>query len=86
MPFLPPGNLAHPGMGPVSLAYAALTGRFFILEMPGTKCNQEPAITLPAYTGFLTQTFYQTLVFTEPNTFHSPKIKETLKSFKIATK
>ena len=28
--------------------------------------------------------FYQTLVFTEPNTFHSSKIKETLKSFKIA--
>ena len=39
LPFLPPGNLAHPGMGPVSLAYPALTGRFFTLAMPGTKCN-----------------------------------------------
>ena len=39
LPFLPPGNLAHPRMGPVSLAYAALTGRFFTLAMPGTKYN-----------------------------------------------
>ena len=39
LPFLPPRNLAHPGMRPVALAYLALTGRFLTRAMPGKKCN-----------------------------------------------
>ena len=39
LPFPPPGNLPHPGMEPVSLAYPALTGGFFNPAMPGTNCS-----------------------------------------------
>ena len=37
--FPPPGNLPHPGMEPVSLAYPAFTGGCFIPAVPGTNCS-----------------------------------------------
>ena len=35
LPFPPPGDLPNPGIEPVSLASAALAGRFFTTEPPG---------------------------------------------------
>ena len=35
LPFPPPGDLPNPGIKPVSLASAALAGRFFTTEPPG---------------------------------------------------
>ena len=35
LPFPPPGDLPKPGIEPVSLASAALAGRFFTTEPPG---------------------------------------------------
>ena len=35
LPFPPPGDLPNPGIKPVSLASAALAGRFFTTKPPG---------------------------------------------------
>ena len=39
MPFLPPGNLADPGVKPAFLAYPALAGRFLTIVPHGEPIN-----------------------------------------------
>ena len=44
LPFLPPGDLLHPGLKLASPASPTLAGRFFTTEPPGTPMVKSTAI------------------------------------------